>query len=106
MTIEILDRRDDLLIRRMILAPGEAMPWHRDLCRRFSVVVRGDRLGIEDEASGEIRSFAVCAGQAEWDEPTDRVHRGVNVGQTTYEEVVIFFLTEPGQEPQPSPGED
>jgi hypothetical protein len=38
-----------------------------------------------------------------WDEPTDLVHRGVNVGQHPYEEVTIFFLDHPDAVPQPSP---
>ena len=35
------------LARRLILAPGEHMPWHVDPFRRFSVVVRGSELAIE-----------------------------------------------------------
>ncbi|MDX1523309.1 MAG: hypothetical protein R3264_16915 [Anaerolineae bacterium] len=98
---EILSREPGLLIRRLILEPGEAMPWHIDLCRRYSVTIRGDKLGIEDRATGEIESFPVYPGLTGWDEPYLTVHRGVNVGTVPYEEVVIFFLDEPGMDPQP-----
>ena len=101
MRTEIISRRDDLLIRRLILEPGEAMPWHTDPCHRFSVVVRGDELGIEFRDTGEMVTFPVRPGVAEWDEPQARVHRGVNVGTTTYEEVVTFYLERAGTDPQP-----
>jgi quercetin dioxygenase-like cupin family protein len=44
MQIERITKRDDLVIRRLILEPGEAMPWHTDACHRFSVVIRGEQL--------------------------------------------------------------
>jgi hypothetical protein len=28
----------------------------------------------------------------DWDEPTDRVHRGKNDGKQAYEEITVFFL--------------
>jgi len=37
MQTQIITKRDDLLVRRLVLEPGEAMPWHRDTCHRFSV---------------------------------------------------------------------
>jgi hypothetical protein len=98
---ELITRRDDLLIRRLVLEPGEAMAWHTDSCRRFSVVVRGERLRIEFRDTGEAVAVPVHAGQADWDEPESRVHRAVNVGATAYEEVVSFFLPSPGADPQP-----
>ena len=52
-----------------------------------------------------IISFPVHPGMAEWDEPHDKVHRGVNVGSVTYEEVVVFFLDDPEMDPQPEPSE-
>ena len=103
MRTETITQRDDLIIRRTILEPGEAMPWHTDACRRFSVVVRGERLRIEYRESGEAIHVAVHPGMAGWDEPDARVHRGVNAGATPYEEVVAFFLDSPGAEPQPAP---
>ena len=77
------------------------MPWHVDPCHRFSVIVRGDALTIEFLESGEKIPVEVHAGKADWDEPDDRVHRGVNTGSTPYEEIVTFFLDPPGIDPQP-----
>jgi hypothetical protein len=101
-TIEPITERDDLVIRRQILEPGEHMPWHRDSCHRFTVVVGGDRLAIEYRDGGERHEFAVWPGQADWDAPDDRVHRAVNVGATRYEEVVTFFRAGAGIDPQPA----
>ena len=63
---EIITKRDDLLIRRLILDPGEAMPWHTDSCHRFSVVVRGEQLRIEFRDSGEQVAIPVHPGMADW----------------------------------------
>ena len=104
MRTEIITTRDDLIVRRLILEPGEAMPWHTDPCRRFTVVVRGDRLRIEHRGGGPPAEFRVHPGQADWDDPEPRVHRGVNAGSSTYEEVVLFFLDRPGTDPQPEAG--
>ena len=101
MKMEVITQRDDLLIRRHIMEPGEALPWHVDLCHRFSVVVRGEKLHIEFRETGEIVSIDVHPGLADWDEPEPRVHRGINAGVTTYEEVVTFYLESPGIDPQP-----
>lgn len=98
---EILTRRDDLVIRRLVLEPGDAMPWHTDPCRRFTVVVRGDRLAIEYKGTEEHVAIPVHPGMVGWDEPESRVHRGVNAGSGAYEEVVIFFLEHPGADHQP-----
>jgi hypothetical protein len=99
---EIITRRDDLLIRRLVLGPGEAMPWHTDACHRFSVIVRGQQLTLEFRDTGEQRVVAVHPGMAGWDEPATRVHRAVNTGSITYEEVVTFFLSVPRLDPQPA----
>jgi hypothetical protein len=101
MKIEVITRRDDLLIRRHIMEPGEALPWHVDLCHRFSVVVRGEKLHIEFRHTGEIVSIDVHPGLADWDVPEPRVHRGINAGATIYEEIVTFYLDAPGIDPQP-----
>lgn len=101
MRAETITKRDDLVIRRLVLEPGEAMPWHTDSCHRFSVVVRGEQLRIEFRDTGEAVTVAVYPGMADWDEPDVRVHRGVNAGSTPYEEVVTFFLHSPGIDPQP-----
>jgi quercetin dioxygenase-like cupin family protein len=102
MAEERLFQRGTTLVRRLRLAPGEAMPWHQDPYHRVSVVLSGDALAIEDRESGEIDRFEVTPGQAGWDEPSDRVHRGVNVGEQPYEEVTVFFLDRPDAVPQPS----
>lgn len=98
---ELITRRDDLLIRRHVLEPGEAMAWHTDPCHRFTVVVRGDALRIEFRESGEQVAVQVHPGLAEWDAPEARVHRAVNVGATCFEEIVTFLLESPGIDPQP-----
>ena len=101
MSSETITERNDLIVRRHILEPGDALPWHTDRCHRFTVVVTGEALGIEYRDSGEIESVPVHAGLAGWDEPQPRVHRGINTGSIPYEEVIVFFLNEPGMEPQP-----
>lgn len=101
MQVELITKRDDLLIRRLVLEPGEAMPWHTDSCDRFSVVVRGERLRLEFRDTGDQLTVDVHPGMAQWDEPDSRVHRAVNASATPYEEVVTFFLPKPGFDPQP-----
>ena len=77
------------------------MAWHRDPFHRVAVVLRGDALAIEYRDGSESQRFAVTPGQVDWDEPTDRVHRGVNIGEEPYEEITIFFLEHPEDVPQP-----
>jgi hypothetical protein len=101
MKSETITQRADLIIRRHILEPGEALPWHTDLCRRFTVVVSGDKISIKYRDSGEIETFSVHAGMADWDEPQPKVHRGINTGTVPFEEVIIFFIDRPDMEPQP-----
>ena len=96
-----VSRDESVVIRRMILEPGEAMPWHTDPCRRISTVIQGERLRIEYRDGGEAEEVVVSPGMSGWDEPEERVHRAVNVGEGRYEEVVVFFLDAPGQDPQP-----
>lgn len=95
-------QRGTTLIRRLVLEPGEVTPWHIDPFHRVTVVVRGETLTIEYRDGREAERVAVCAGQADWDEPTDRVHRAVNAGAVPYEEVTIFFLDRPDAIPQPA----
>jgi len=98
---ELLYEKGDVLVRRAILEPGETSPWHTDSCDRLTVILSGDRLAIEFRDSGAIHEFEAPAGQVDWDGPASEVHRAINVGHRRYEEVVIFFLSEPGQDPQP-----
>jgi hypothetical protein len=43
------------------------------------VVLRGGVLAIEYRDGGQGARFELKGGQVDWDEPTDRIHRGVNV---------------------------
>jgi quercetin dioxygenase-like cupin family protein len=88
----------------MRLAPGDATPWHRDPCHRVSVVLSGDALEIEYRDGSPRHQVSLTPGQVDWDEPSDRVHRAVNVGERVYEEIVIFFLEHPDAVPQPNDG--
>ncbi len=101
MKVEVISRQRGLLIRRLVLEPGEAMRWHTDLCHRFSVVVRGERLTLEYR-DGERVDLDVSPGMADWDAPEARVHRAVNTGSETFEEVVTFHLNAEDEEPQPN----
>jgi len=104
MTDDILLHRGTTLVRRLRLAPGEAMPWHRDPFQRVTVVLRGDALAIEYRDGAERECFAVTPEQVDWDEPDERIHRGVNVGAQPYEEITVFFLDRPDAVPQPQDG--
>jgi quercetin dioxygenase-like cupin family protein len=101
MILETISQRGTTLVRRLVLEPGMATPWHVDPYHRISVVVRGEVLAIEYKDGREAERVEVSPGVSGWDEPTDQVHRGVNVGRTTYEEVTIFFLDRPDALPQP-----
>jgi quercetin dioxygenase-like cupin family protein len=102
MAEEELFRRGTVLVRRLRLEPGEAMPWHRDPFHRVSVVLAGEALAIEARDGTELARFEVRPGEVGWDEPSDRIHRGVNVGATPYEEVTVFLLDRPDAVPQPA----
>ncbi len=101
MTDEKIGQQGTRLARRQILEPGECSDWHVDPYPRFSVVIRGSELEIEYR-DGTPDQITVTPGEAGWDEPTDRVHRAVNVGVDTYEEVTLFFLSSPVSNPQPA----
>ena len=79
MTSEVLFRRGTTLVRR--LRPGECTPWHRDPFHRVTAVLGGDALAIEYRDGGATHRLAVSPGQVDWDEPTERIHRGINVGE-------------------------
>ena len=97
----ILLQRNTILVSRLRLAPGEATPWHRDVCHRVTVIVSGDVIAIEYHDGGVSQRFGVSPGLAEWDVPLARVHRAVNVGEQAYEQVSVFFLERPDTVPQP-----
>jgi len=98
---ETLSQHGTTLVRRLVLEPGEATSWHVDPFHRVTVIVRGEALAIEYRDGAESERFEVRAGQSDWDTPTGRAHRAVNVGASTYEEVAIFFLDRPDATPQP-----
>ena len=101
---EVVIQRGTTVVRRLVLEPGEATPWHVDPYHRVTVIVRGEALTIEYRDGKESERVDVTPGQTEWDEPTARVHRAVNVARETYEQVAVFFLDRPDAIPQPVVG--
>ena len=89
------------MVRRLRLALGEAMPWHRDPFHRVAVVLGGDVLLIEYRDGGESLRVEISPGQVDWEEPSARVHRAVNVGTQPYQQVTVFLLDGPDALPQP-----
>jgi quercetin dioxygenase-like cupin family protein len=73
MTDEIVFHHRTTMVRRLRLAPGEAMPWHRDPCQRVAVVLGGDVLSIEYRDGGESLRVQVTPGQVDWEEPGTRL---------------------------------
>ena len=98
---EILHHRGTTLVRRMLLQPGEATRWHVDPFHRVSVVLNGQALGIEFQDGKPTAEIRVSPGQVDWDEPSQRVHRAVNISEVPYEEITVFFLAHPDDAPQP-----
>ena len=101
MNNEILYRRKGIPVRRARLERGESSEWHVDTCERVTVVVSGDRLGIEYRDGSQPKELTVSAGQVDLDHPSDRAHRAVNLKSQRYEEVVTSFLDHEDQDPQP-----
>ena len=102
MTDQILFHRGTTVVRRLRLAPGEAMPWHGDPFHRVAVVLGGDLLSIEYRDGGESQRVEITPGMVEWEAPSARVHRAVNVGEQPYEQVTVFLLDRPDAVPQPT----
>jgi len=98
---QVLHHRGNYLVQRQRLAPGEATPWHHDPYHRVTVVLSGDLLNIEFRDGAAPVQWRVTVGEVDWVEPSDRVHRAVNVGKEIFEEVVTFFLDRHGADPQP-----
>ncbi|MGA8216615.1 MAG: hypothetical protein WB799_23720 [Candidatus Sulfotelmatobacter sp.] len=99
---ETLFHQGTIVVRRLRLAPGETMPWHRDPFRRVAVVLGGDLLSIEYRDGGESQRVEVTPGQIDWEETSARVHRAVNVGKRPYEQITVFLLDRPDAVPQPT----
>src|ERR1700746_3986629 len=102
MTDEILFQHGTTMVRRLRVVPGEAMAWHRDPFHRVAVVLGGDVLSIEYRDGGESHRVEIMPGQVEWEEPTLRVHRAVNVGKQAYEQVTLFLLDRSDAVAQPN----
>jgi hypothetical protein len=47
----------------------------------MTVVLTGDLLNIEFRDGGETLPWKVTVGEVDWSEPSDSVHRAVNVGK-------------------------
>ena len=99
--VEVLHHRGNYLVRRQRLNPGQATPWHRDPYHRVTVVLSGDMLNIEFRDGGKTQPCKIMVGEVDWSEPSDRVHRAVNVGQEMFEEIVTFFLDRSDAVPPP-----
>jgi quercetin dioxygenase-like cupin family protein len=98
---ETLHHRGTTLVRRLILAPGEATRWHRNPFDCVVVVLKGTTLSVEFRDGAPSVQVIVTPGQVDWYEPNERAHRAVNVGASPYEDVTTFFLAEPDDIPQP-----
>jgi hypothetical protein len=99
--VEVFLSRPDIAIRKLLLEPGEATPWHVDPCRRFSIALQGEQLTIEDRETGQREAIQLEPGMTGWDEPSARVHRAVNTGESVYEEIVVFLIEPAGIDYQP-----
>jgi quercetin dioxygenase-like cupin family protein len=99
---EVLFHQGTTMVRRLRLAPGEAMPWHRDPFHRVAVVLGGDVLLIEYRDGGDSHRVEISPGQVDWEKPSERVHRAVNVGRQPYEQVTVFLLDQPDAVAQPT----
>jgi quercetin dioxygenase-like cupin family protein len=96
-----IHQRGTALVRRMCLAPGESTPWHVDPFHRVSVVLAGDLLAIEYRNGNPGMQVQVRPGMVVSEEPTGEVHRAVNVGAQSYEEITVFLLDDRDADPQP-----
>ena len=104
MSVTNVEQRGTTLVRRMRLLPGESTPWHRDPFVRVTTVITGALLSIEFRDGSPAERVRVTPGQTSFEDPVQRVHRAVNVGSVTYEEVSVFFLERPDSVPQPGDG--
>jgi quercetin dioxygenase-like cupin family protein len=104
MTDEIVFQQGNIVVRRLRLVPGDVMQWHRDRFQRIAVVLSGDVLSIEYRDGGQSHRVRIEPGQVDWEEPSARVHRAVNVGEQVYEQVTVFLLDRPDAVAQPREG--
>jgi hypothetical protein len=66
------------------------------------VVLRGDLLSIEYRDGAESQRVEITPGQVDWEEPSTRVHRAVNVGKQPYEQVTVLLLDRADTVAQPT----
>jgi quercetin dioxygenase-like cupin family protein len=101
---EVLQRRDNTLVRRIMLEPGEATPWHVDPYDHFAFQIQGEVAAVEYRESGEVERLQVWPGQVRWavTDPNRVVHRAVNLSAGPFEEIQVFFLDRADDEPQPA----
>src|SRR5262249_10255269 len=98
---EGVHHRGEYLVRRQRLMPGGGTPWDRDPFYRVAGGLEGGFLSIEVRHRGGGQTRKDTSGEVDWVEPSDRIHRALNVGREVFEEVVTFFLDRPDAEPQP-----
>jgi hypothetical protein len=101
------DRRSSLSSRNhngssIASCSRRTMPWHRDPFHRVAIVLGGDVLLIECRDGEESRRAKISPGLVDWEEPTERIHRAVNVGKKPYEQVTVFLLDRPDAVAQPT----
>jgi hypothetical protein len=60
MNDEVLFHHGTTMVRRLPLAPGEDMPWHRDPFHGVAVISRGDLLSIEYRDGGKSQRVEGC----------------------------------------------
>jgi hypothetical protein len=56
---------------------------------------------IEFRDGAPTKYVNVNPGQVDWDEPSDCIHRAINISNTLYEEITVFFLSRSDDVAQP-----
>ena len=57
-------------------------------------------LAIEFRDKQPAQQVRVESGQVDWSESSDYIHRAINVAATPFEEITVFFLSGPEDDPQ------
>ena len=108
MSDETLFQRGTTLVRRLRLAPGEAMPWHRDPFHRVTVTLAGDALEIEYRDGGDARPGSRSRPDR-WTGDLELLDRQASTAASTSatgptRRCTVCFLDAPGSIAQPSEG--
>jgi len=97
---QVLHHRGNYLVRRQRLRRGRRHPG-------IAILLSGDG-GLEWGFTQHrvprwqrTLPWKSTVGEVDWSEPSDPLHRAVNVGKEVFEEVVTFFLDRPDAVPQP-----